>query len=447
MRKVLPVVIVLAITAISCEEKTPTGPSRVEEITASPNTAPVVTIISPLQTSFSTDTPVTFTARANDEVAGLTDQIQWSSSIDGELGTGGTIIKVLSLGMHTILAKVADRGLEGSASLAVAVTAPGPPIVTIVEMPMVMTGTSVFFRGTAIDSEDGDISGGIRWDSSLDGNLGTGSLVTIPDGLSVGTHIVTAKSTDSDGLTGQAAVSIEVEAVPGGPGGGPNEPPVLTIVEPGPTERNVPVGRVVVFVGTAVDPEDGDISPSIEWRSSIDGPVGKGTGASVIEGFFSLGTHVITATVIDRGGVTVTAVINLTVGVPAPTRVVQAYTAPGAVAPAADALTLTFQLLDPGGTPTAGASPTYDVVGVWSAVGGDTGGISGSLVGLPDNGSLNVIFSRSATTVPPLPMGPCISTSMFSGQVTPTSIRLDRGAVLDLTCPWPAGFDIFDGAP
>ena len=56
MRKVLPVAVSLVMAAIACEEKTPTGPSRVEEITAAPNAPPVVSIAGPAELSFAAGT-------------------------------------------------------------------------------------------------------------------------------------------------------------------------------------------------------------------------------------------------------------------------------------------------------------------------------------------------------------------------------------------------------
>ena len=463
MRKVLPVAVSLVMAAIACEEKTPTGPSRVEEITAAPNAPPVVSIAGPAELSFAAGTRVTFTATANDDTGGMTDLLVWRSNIEGaELGRGGSVTvntgdgatpPSLRLGTHTITATVENsRGQEGFANVLVTITPPAPPgrpEVTITEMPSVLTDTSLFFRGTAIDAEDGDISELIQWDSSIDGDLGTGSVAIRTGGLSVGTHIVTAKAIDSDGNLGQAAASVEVSPVPGGPGG-PNTPPVVTITSPPATERNIPFGRLIVFIGTAIDPEDGDISSELVWRSNIDGTMG-GIGSSVSEPSLSVGTHMITAAATDRGGMTTTAAITLTVATSAPTTVTQRFVAVTgtATATAANDLTLMFQLLDRGTTPTVGVSPTYAVSGNWSAPSGaHSGAITGTLTGLPDGGTLDLILSQGA--------GTCLAEAEFTGRVTPTSLRLDRssqlpnpetGPVDPAPCLWPAGFDTFVGRP
>lgn len=218
MRKVLPVLMVLSVAIIACEDKAPTGPSRVETLTAPANGAPVVTITAPLTGSFIEGTSLTFTAMAIDDTTeNLTEEISWTSSLDpvGQVfGTGGTVARALPLGAHTITATVTDRsGVSGSASVAVTITRRGPPVVTITSVPGLTTGIGVSFQATAIDPEDGDISTDIVWESTLDGQLGTGALLVRAGGLSEGTHIVTATVTDSDGLTGSDAASVTVDPV------------------------------------------------------------------------------------------------------------------------------------------------------------------------------------------------------------------------------------------
>jgi hypothetical protein len=70
-------------------------------------------------------------------------------------------------------------------------------------------GDAITFTGTATDTEDGNLTANITWTSSLNGSIGTGSSVTTSN-LSVGTHTITAKVTDTGGLTGQAQITIVV---------------------------------------------------------------------------------------------------------------------------------------------------------------------------------------------------------------------------------------------
>lgn len=73
---------------------------------------------------------------------------------------------------------------------------------------------AVFFRATSIDTEDGDISAAIIWDSDLDGaGLATGSALSL-DTLSVGAHTITARSIDSGALVGTDTIAVAVVANP-----------------------------------------------------------------------------------------------------------------------------------------------------------------------------------------------------------------------------------------
>ena len=90
----------------------------------------------------------------------------------------------------------------------------------------------------------------------------------------------------------------------------PNTFPVVTITSP---STGASQASPVSFTGTATDTEDGTISSSIVWSSSVDGSLG--TGAS-ISAPLSSGAHVITATITDAGGAVDTDTINLTVTAP-----------------------------------------------------------------------------------------------------------------------------------
>ena len=91
-------------------------------------------------------------------------------------------------------------------------------------------------------------------------------------------------------------------------GAPPNIPPVVTITSPA-DDSTFDSGEQIIFEGTATDTEDGDVTASLVWTSSIDGPIG-------IDGSLSDGTHTITASVTDSGGATGSDSISITVGVP-----------------------------------------------------------------------------------------------------------------------------------
>lgn len=76
---------------------------------------PSLNITAPADGSIVTDgDTVTFTATATDpEDGNLAASVEWTSSIDGALGTGGTLqTSSLSLGTHTITAAVQDSGMN-----------------------------------------------------------------------------------------------------------------------------------------------------------------------------------------------------------------------------------------------------------------------------------------------------------------------------------------------
>ena len=75
-------------------------------------------------------------------------------------------------------------------------------------------GDPVQFQGSGSDPEDGALTGAsLVWTSDVDGQIGTGTAFTKSD-LSVGTHVITLTTTDSDGATGTASVSITVNGIP-----------------------------------------------------------------------------------------------------------------------------------------------------------------------------------------------------------------------------------------
>lgn len=273
------------------------------------NVPPAVTITSPVEDSMHSSLgTITFTGRALDTKDGdLTTGLVWTSSIDGEIGRGNTFSTgELSDGTHTVTAKVSDSdGAEGSASVTIVVTSENsPPTVTIsspAEGATTVSGDPVSFGGSAEDVEDGDLTSSIQWSSSLDGGIGSGASLTRND-LSVGTHVITATVTDSGGAQGTQSVSITVSAL--------NAAPVVTINRP--VEGEVYAsGQIVTFNASALDAEDGSRSASIRWTSSIDGAIG--VGGSFSKSNLTIGSHLITATVLDTKGLAGSATVNITV--------------------------------------------------------------------------------------------------------------------------------------
>ncbi|MGC9333799.1 MAG: S8 family serine peptidase [Anaerolineae bacterium] len=93
-----------------------------------------------------------------------------------------------------------------------------PPVVQISSPPdgaSFPSGEAIALAGMAIDAEDGDLSTGLVWTSSLDGEIGTGE--SFSGVLSDGTHTITAAVSDSGGATGSAFVNITVGSPPSEP--------------------------------------------------------------------------------------------------------------------------------------------------------------------------------------------------------------------------------------
>ena len=71
-------------------------------------------------------------------------------------------------------------------------------------------GTLISFTGSASDAEDGNLSGSISWSSSRDGGLGSGAAFTRT--LTVGSHTITARVSDSKGAASESTRTLTVQA-------------------------------------------------------------------------------------------------------------------------------------------------------------------------------------------------------------------------------------------
>ncbi len=271
------------------------------QITIVANAAPVVTIASPADgATFTEGFPVLFAGSATDAEDGdLSSQLDWSSDLDGSLGTDDDsfITSGLSIGTHVITASVTDSGgVMGDASITVTIAANAAPVVTITspsDGDTFLDTDTVPFSGTANDAEDGDISSQIDWSSDLDGSLATNTASFTGSELSLGTHTITASVTDSQGETSTDTIQITIAV---------NTPPVVTITDPIDGVTFIEF-QPVPFGGTATDAEDGDLSDQLDWESDLDGSLETDTDGFLISSL-SVGTHTITASVTDSGGAT-----------------------------------------------------------------------------------------------------------------------------------------------
>ncbi|HSF18384.1 MAG TPA: hypothetical protein VLK65_22835 [Vicinamibacteria bacterium] len=190
------------------------------------NFAPTATITAPNDGNlFNEGDTILFTGTADDTEDGdLTASLEWTSNIDGVIGNGGSFsTDLLTTGVHTVTASVTDSGgLDATDQIVISVVPPGetPPAVAIAspgDGGYFNSGDTITFNGTAIDVQDGDISGNLSWSSNLDGALGTGGTLMLSS-LSVGAHVVTATVEDSALIGGEDHIVIIV---------GDTDPPVL----------------------------------------------------------------------------------------------------------------------------------------------------------------------------------------------------------------------------
>ena len=243
---------------------------------APPNKAPTVTIASPSTGKlFQTTDSISFTGSATDPEDGplAGASLVWTSNVDGQLGTGGSISATLSAGPHqiTLTATDSDRALwgeQGSASVSVMVVLPNKaPTVTIASPStgmMFQTTDSISFTGSATDPEDVSLSGAsLVWTSSSAGQLGTGGSISAT--LSAGPHQITLTATDSQGAQASSALSVMITApVPVGPVA---LPPMDNQAMPHIFVGNATIGGQAAPDGTKVS----------VWVSDYNAPVGTGT--------------------------------------------------------------------------------------------------------------------------------------------------------------------------
>jgi len=209
------------------------------------------------------------------------------------------------------------KGIEISEVGAASNTAPVVEITSPANNLEITQGETVNFFGSAIDAEEGNISGDLVWTSNLDGEIGTGASFSVST-LSPGNHAIIVTATDQGELTGVANLSIIVEAVP-------NTAPTVTITSPS-NGDTFTEGDEVTFAGTADDTEDGPLTADLTWTSSLDGSIG--TGATFDITTLQAGTHTITASVTDALNLEGSATITITVEEPTNTPPIVFITAP-----------------------------------------------------------------------------------------------------------------------
>ncbi|MGY5140731.1 MAG: matrixin family metalloprotease [Candidatus Nitrosopumilus sp. Bin_571-38] len=181
-----------AITALYPGTSTPT------------NNSPTVTISSPFDnSSFDSATVISFTGSAGDIEDGEITNLIWTSSIDGDIGTGSSFSTSLSDGTHSITAQVTDAGGKtGSDSITITV---GTPPVT----GDIVSVDSITYSGSGGKNNDRHLTVSVHVSDDSGNNVGDAS-VSIDlyrDGGLVGSATGTTGSTGNVGFTMKNAPS------------------------------------------------------------------------------------------------------------------------------------------------------------------------------------------------------------------------------------------------
>ncbi|SDI17099.1 hypothetical protein SAMN05428952_11031 [Nitrosomonas sp. Nm132] len=184
----------------------------------------------------------------------------------------------------------------------------------------------LYFDGSKISLSDGgddeDVDG-VSVDSTGNLYLTTNANFSVPgasgDGADIfrcippqSTPLPIAKCTydpvwsgSAHGLAGQNVNGIDLVFGTAG-----NSAPSVTIDTPA-NNATFMAGEAVTFTGTAADSEDGSLTSALAWSSSLDGALGN--GGTVNTSSLSVGTHVITASVSDSGGLAGSHSISVTI--------------------------------------------------------------------------------------------------------------------------------------
>lgn len=115
------------------------------------------------------------------------------------------------------------------------------------------------------------------------------------------------------GVTVTGGMLNAFNALSGDGGGTPEENAAPTVSISSPTNgASFLKGTSITFSGGASDKEDGDLTGALVWTSNLDAKIGM--GASFTTNTLAEGTHTITASVTDAGGITASQSITIAIG-------------------------------------------------------------------------------------------------------------------------------------
>ncbi|MFS4505797.1 PKD domain-containing protein, partial [Clavibacter sp. Sh2141] len=267
-----------------------------QEITvkaAPANVAPTAVV-----TATATDLTAKLDGSASTDADGTVASYAWDFG-DGSTGTGPTPTHAYAAaGTYTVALTVTDdKGLTGTASTQVQVTA--PPVNR--EPTAVITSTTTDLvanlDGRASSDPDGAIAS-YAWEFG-DGTTGTGPSIAHPY-ATAGTYTVALTVTDDKGATGRTTVSVTVTAPP------VNQAPVARFTS---TAANL----VASLDASASTDPDGTVAG---WSWAF-GDGTSGTGRTTTHAYAQAGTYQVALTVTDDKGLATTTTSPVTVQAPA----------------------------------------------------------------------------------------------------------------------------------
>ncbi len=154
-----------------------------------------------------------------------------------------------------------------------------------------MQGDEVFFQASASDGLDGDLSASIQWTSPLDGPLHTGASLLYEFAecrLASGKRVRDRQLGSHDHPDVYAIVNS------------PNNDAPFVFIEAPRTNTEIYINDSLTFAAIAFDNQQGEVSASIQWSSSLQGALS--AGAPITVGNLQVGDHIIKALVTDSAG-------------------------------------------------------------------------------------------------------------------------------------------------
>ncbi len=278
------------------------------------NYAPTAVITLPANNAaFNSGSTITFEGSASDHEDGVLsgNSLVWTSSIDGNIGTGNTFSRTLSQGTHTITLTATDsKGDIDTAATTITVNAVAPPagnhapVLNAIGNKQVNVSQLLQFTISATDADNDALTysaSGLPSGASF--NPATRTFAWTPIAGQVGNYQVTFTVTDAHGATDSETITITVNnmAPPA------NHPPVLNPIG----NKQVNENQLLTFAISATDADNDPLTYSASGLPS--GASFSGNTFSWTPTYEQSGSYSVTFSVSD-GQLTASETITITIG-------------------------------------------------------------------------------------------------------------------------------------